>query len=192
VGQQVAARPQHASSKRGGLCGRGVQRAQVGVIGEREAPAQLPPDRHGDAQPQRPLSIGVGCAIKRRRDVGHLEIERVEPGALACGLQMRGYLLRQRKVDAAMALAQIGDLAGLRESIERVLANRLQQPVAHARAVLLDDDERLVDQRSEQVEDRQAVEPVAAADFLHGVERPAAGEYRQAPEQHPLLLAQQV
>src|SRR5205823_4310523 len=96
------------------------------------------------------------------------------------------------EVSVAVAVAQCVELGCLQKAIERVLADRLEQPVAHARAVLIDDHERLVDERGQQVEDRQGLQSGARADFLDGVERPAAREHGQAAEQHPLVVAQQL
>ena len=50
--------------------------------------------------------------------------------------------------------------------------------------------ERLVDQRAEQVEDPVAVQPVARAHRVDGVQREAAGENAQATKQHPLVVVE--
>ena len=53
-------------------------------------------------------------------------------------------------------------------------------------------DHRLVDERDEQVEHVDGLDVASGADALGRVEREAAGEHREPPEQRPLALGQQV
>ena len=76
--------------------------------------------------------------------------------------------------------------------VERVLSHRLQQAVAGARLAVFDENERLVDQRAEQVEHREALEALAGSHLLRQVERPAAGEYGQPAQQLALVLLEQL
>ena len=91
-----------------------------------------------------------------------------------------------------MALPRALLLAGLAEPAERVLADRLQQAEPRLAALVVRPDQRLRHQAREQVQHLVAGDPVAATDRLGRVERPAAGEHRQAAEQDPLPLVEQV
>ena len=58
--------------------------------------------------------------------------------------------------------------------------------------VVVDHDERLVDEARHQVEHVLAVNAVAGADLLGGFERPSAGERREPPQQPALGVREQV
>src|SRR5450759_5301084 len=76
--------------------------------------------------------------------------------------------------------------------VKRVLAYGLQQPVASRPLSILDEYQRLIDERAEQVEHRVALEPVTGGHLLGQVERPATGEHREAAQQRAPVLAQQL
>ena len=61
-----------------------------------------------------------------------------------------------------MAIAHGLALAGFLELLERVLAHGLQQPIAHARSVRVDLDERVLGERLEGGEDLRRREPSPA------------------------------
>src|SRR5206468_2815242 len=81
---------------------------------------------------------------------------------------------------------------GCAELLHGVLADGLEEAVAGAVTALLADDERFVDQLSQQVEDLERLAGRRPADRLGGLQRPAAGEDRQAAEQRPLPFGEQV
>ena len=76
------------------------------------------------------------------------------------------------------------------QPLRRVLADRLQHAVTSVVEVRVG--ERLVDEAREQVEHLRLVHFASGADDFGRVERPAAREDRQAPEQHALFGRQQV
>ena len=95
---------------------------------------------------------------------------------------MRGWsLLEQREVVVGVAAGERIGLAGLLQPFTRVLADRLQHPVALVREA----EQALLDERLQRVE-------VGAADLLGGLQRAAAGEDGERAEETLLLLREQV
>ncbi len=89
-----------------------------------------------------------------------------------------------------MAIAHRFVLAGVREALERVLADGLEHPVAHARAVRVAVDERVLDERLEGGEDLLGRKPVARAGVPGELERRSAGEHAE-PSQQDLGVGRQ-
>ena len=77
-------------------------------------------------------------------------------------------------------------LAAFGEPLGRVLADRLEQTVAHLGARRLGEDQRSVDERAEMREDVRGGELLSPACRLGRGERAAAGEDREPREQQPL------
>ena len=71
----------------------------------------------------------------------------------------------------------------LLESLEPVLAHRLEQSIARDAVARLHDDERLVDERRDAVEDVFRLERIAGAHGFGRLEREAPGEHGESAEQ---------
>ena len=94
--------------------------------------------------------------------------------------QVRTGRLGQRDVVVGVAAPNRDGVATRFESLLGVLADGLEQPVAHpAVVVVVGDDERLVDQLTQHVDHIRRVELVAGQDRLGGRQVTAAGEHRQ-------------
>ena len=78
------------------------------------------------------------------------------------------------------------------ESFERVLTDRLEQPVPGAGWGGVGDDERLVDELAEAVEHIEGLDPVAAATDFGGVEGEPTREDPEAVEELPFAWCEQV
>ena len=91
-----------------------------------------------------------------------------------------------------MAVARGRRLAGLGQLLLGVLADRLEQAVARLAAGAVGDDERLLDQRRDEIEDRLGLERVGGGYGLGGIEREAAREDGQPAQQRPLGLGEEV
>jgi hypothetical protein len=82
--------------------------------------------------------------------------------------------------------------AGGVELVVRVRARRLEQPVTRRVVVRLRRDERLVDERLQQIEDVEFIAPVDRTDRRRTVERKAIDEHAQAPEECALPLVEEI
>ena len=82
-------------------------------------------------------------------------------------------------------------LAGFAELLQRVLAHRLQEAISRPVLDVFGHHERLVDEQGELIEDLIALDVMASADRLRGVEVEPAHEDRQSPKQRLLGLGQQ-
>ena len=91
-----------------------------------------------------------------------------------------------------MAITHRLVLAALAQAVLRVVAHGLEQAEAGLVALRLGHDEVLVGQRGQQVQHLAAVDAVAAAHMLGGLECPAAGEHRGTPQHRLLGIAQQL
>ena len=153
---------------------------------------QLDERRRSPAAPARPAPRR-GRPAQGGDDVAPLRPQPVRP-ADRRDAPARGRPLGQRQVVGGVPVARrLGLAARLGQALGGVLAHRLQQPVApRAGGALVHLHQRLVDQPRQQVEHRVRGEAVARADRLGGLQRPAAGEDRQPPQQRPLRLGQQV
>jgi hypothetical protein len=78
------------------------------------------------------------------------------------------------------------------EALPRVLADGLEQPVAHPAVRVVDDDEGLVHQLTQHVDHIQRVELVTRQDCLRGSKITAACEHRQPVQRNTLCRGEQV
>jgi hypothetical protein len=70
-------------------------------------------------------------------------------------------------------------------------AHGLEQPITGPGRSFSNDDQRLVDQRSEEIEDGRRVDPIAGGDLLGGFECPSSGEHRQSSQQQTFVFVEQ-
>ena len=114
---------------------------------------------------------------------------------MAPGRQLAGrrrVALGQRDVPVAMAPLESGALSRLLETLDRVLAHGLQQPVAALAGSLLDVHQRLVDQPAEHGDGLAAPQRILGADVLGRLQPEAAGEHREPAQQHLLAGLEQL
>ena len=138
------------------------------------------PDRGAD--PKRDVGASVlECVPKDGAEVVVLRFDPVVPDRRAPGQQLGACQLRKLEEEGAVPLPQDLSPAGLFDSLECELADRLQHP----EALLCVADEALLDERLQRVE-------VGAADGFGRFERAAAGEHGEPREQAPLVGRQQV
>ena len=97
--------------------------------------------------------------------------------------------LGELDVPRAVPAADRRLLAGGTQPFRAVLPHRLEQPVAGDLAARLGDDERRVDEPREGAEHLRRRSDAHALDRL---QRERAGKDRQPPEQHPLVVGEQV
>ena len=116
--------------------------------------------------------------------------EQVEPTGLVGTGQFRLRPLGQRLIPSEVGGAHRGVLPGLDETLGGVLASDFEQPES-ARA-WFGLQQRLVHQGGEQVENVEALDAVAGAHLPGGFEAETAGEHRQATQQRPLAVGEQV
>ncbi len=94
---------------------------------------------------------------------------------------------------AGVPFTQRRGFPGFHQPLAGVLAQRLQESIAHhAVAVILSDHQRGADQALKQVEHVVPLDAVATRDRLGVLERPATGKHRQPVEQAALGVRQQV
>src|SRR5208283_373456 len=91
-----------------------------------------------------------------------------------------------------MPVADLFDLIRSNQLFTAVLAYRLKHLIARFSHLFVWHNERFVDQVRQKVEHIRQLDTLATANILGGLERPAAGEYRQPPEQYPLVIAEKV
>jgi hypothetical protein len=101
-------------------------------------------------------------------------------------------LVGQAAVPAGVALDLRRGLAAVAQPERRVLAHRLEQPVAVRLPSVVDSDKRLVYQTGEHVEHAVLRKPIARADRLSRLELEPVGEHRQTAEQHALVVTEHV
>src|SRR6185312_13986607 len=99
--------------------------------------------------------------------------------------------LHERQTPLTVPIADRVRFPRLDQPLPAVLAQRLQQPVAGAAAGAIDLDERLLDERAEQVQGRNLVDP-PAADLLGGGERETTREHGKSSKEQALRFGQQV
>ena len=137
-----------------------------------------------------------GAPGQRGVDVVALGGQPRQPPGLPVAAQLRLGPLGQGGEVADVRPGDPVGLAGLGQPLGGVLPDRLQQvvprPAVPVASGAVDDDQRPVDQPAEQVHDRRRVQRLAAGDGLHGLQRPAAAEHRQPPQQHPLRVGEQL
>jgi len=179
------ARQQCLHAQRGAL-GSGDQRGLQPPVALGEVAAVQPeaPQRGGQAQG------GLGIAAQRegqsRAQIVVLGLQRAQRAASAG--RERVVLLGQGQAPVEVAHGHGVVLGGVVQALGCVLADGVEQ----AKAPAGDADERLVDQAREEVDDLAARDGSARTHVLRRLEREAAGEDRQAPEEHALLAGEQV
>ena len=150
-------------------------------------PPEAPDAAH---QPEQPLGLAcVPAPGERGAQIPALWLERCHP------LLQRRQLGRLRSLDEAEHVLRQpplrpGLLALVADPLARVLAHRLQQPVARDTVVLLGNDERGVDQAADQFE--RALRVAVEADRGRRLEREAAAEDREPRQQRLLLWGEQL
>ena len=121
-------------------------------------------------------NVGSTCPlsfVERHAEVVLLEIEKLEPRGLRWAVKLRACPVSKIQVVRGMTAS---GLSSVSKRIGRILADRLQHPVAAVREA----EEALLDQRLEGVE-------VSLCDFFGRVERAAAGKDREAGEEQLFL-----
>ena len=111
---------------------------------------------------------------------------------MAAGREQGGRLLGEGQEEVPVPVAHGPELSRRLEAVERVLADGLEQVIADHRAVLLRNHERLVHERGQQVQRGHRPAAAAARHLLHRLEREAALEHAQAPEQRALVVRQEL
>ena len=164
-----------------------------GEIGPGEEPKQtfLCLDDPAARQPERHEQIRRTRCVLRRSALEIVEgcpevvLLFPEPGQQlsTAGAQdeRRWSLLEQREVVVGVTAGERIGLAGLVQPFARILADRLEHPVALGREA----EQALLDQRLQRVD-------VGAADLLGGVQGAAAGEDREGADDALLFLGEQV
>ena len=151
------------------------------------------PERPEEAgQIERPVTIRRQAPIQRGPQVVVLDLEPIErhppgrsrQGAMSC--------FGDGQSPGAVGRLDRGPLAMLDEPVEAVLADGLQHPVARHRGRVIQGDERLVHELTEERDRVARAAPGRHGDRLDGIERRAADEHRQQSEHPALRLGQQV
>lgn len=157
-------------------------------------PLQEPEPRERRHQANREVgALDLHGGTDGRDDVLVLGAQPGQPDQLVGAAQLDGGRLGVAREAPRVRRHHRDPLAGLGDALLAVRAHRLQQPVPRlARVVDHRLDQRLVDQRGEDVEHSLARELVVGADLLGEFEGRAAVEDRQPPQQHPLGFLQQV
>ena len=147
-------------------------------------PAHLPeaPGRFRELEGELRVSVSRQ-AVERNADVVMLSLERVEPLPRDGGMRLD--LPGEREVVLRVPPMQVMRFAHGVEPLGRVLADRLEHPVARPSLRLALPQQALVEQRLERVW-------VGAGDLLRGLVRAAAGEDGEASEEALLLFCEQV
>jgi hypothetical protein len=114
--------------------------------------------------------------------------ESLEPRHLVRPEQLLLRVLREGEIEVAVPIAHDLTRWRLRQLLEAVLPDRLEQLVTGVARLIVHDDERLVDEPSEQRDDVVAVHAVAGAHGLRRAKCPSPDEHRQSSEQGGLGL----
>src|SRR5207244_6425396 len=109
---------------------------------------------------------------QRRAKVVDLSCHPIEPHALVWTDQRRERLLGKRQDPREMTMSPLRFFAGFAQAIERVLAYRLQHPIASRSLVLLGEDEVLVRQGCEQADRVRLLDCISRASVLRRRRRP--------------------
>src|SRR5205085_6467511 len=112
-------------------------------------------------------------------------------GIARAGEQQRLRGFGEREEIARVRFAKTIELAGCDELLRRKLPYRFEQAIARFRRGAIADDERLVDERGEEIEDRVAREEIIGADRLGGVECEVGMEDCEAAKEELFLFAEQ-
>ena len=173
----MATKQSHASSSSQQVDRRGVRGsrerelevlAALGdALGDREVHAQGPTERDRDAWVWRVARVGEGDP-----EVFVVELETPEPVHALPTAQLEPRRLCQRGEVLRVRPPRGGQAAALGQALERVVADGVEQVVARFFGREGDRDDRLVDERGEQVVDRRLVESVVLS---HSEQRGARG-----------------
>ena len=149
-----------------------------------------------ERRPQKPLDGRELADRDRPRHRGAQVVPDLSKSRLSLGLagtcDQRRRLLDDLEVMREMPVPQRGSLAPVVESFLAVLAKRLEHPVPHRVAVARCGHHRLVNQRTQHVDDDVDVEGAVGADAFGCVEIEAAGEHTRSREQQLLLVIEQL
>ena len=195
-----------ASDERGGDQCRGEQRG-VGVgVGPPEHRHEQPeglllpgpgPPVAASATPRRSTTaVPSGPAGRMPGGAPQVGLIGVQPGQPAALLRPGQISRRRLGHGQEMRAVRRGDrgglaVAGLDQPLGGEQPDRLQQPVPQRFPGGLGHHQALVHQRPEQIRDIQHIEVTGPAHRLGRVQAEAAGEHRQARQQHPLGAGQQ-
>src|SRR6266496_1319315 len=157
----------------------------------------------GEGSPPDPPKGEVGCDSKR---VGHLFVDRplqrgpnvvelsrhpIDPETLLGPDQRLERFLGKRQDPREVPTSPLRFLVGFTQSIERVLAYRLQHPITSRSLVFFGEDEILVRQGCEQADGVRFLDSVARADVFRSRQCPPTGEDRRSTQHGLLTFGQQ-
>jgi hypothetical protein len=183
--RQAGAREQRLDAQWRLFGRRGQSRLQPAVA-LREEPTIQPEPPQPRRQPQRRLGIAAQGPGETGAQVVVLALEHVQRAPRAGG--ERVVLLGEREAPIEVAQRDGVALGGRLEPLGGVLAHGVEQ----AEALILRDDERLLDQPGKQIDDPPPCDSTAGADLLGRLEREASGEEREPAEKRALLAREQV
>ena len=157
------------------------------ALGDHEVHAQGPAKRDRDAWVWRVARVGEGDP-----EVFVVELETPEPVQALPTAQLEPRRLCQRGEVLRVRPPRGGQAAALGQALERVVADGVEQVVARFFAREGDRDDRLVDERGEQVVDRCLVESVVFSDGEQRGARRAASVHRELVQQRLLVWVQEL
>ena len=156
------------------------------AVGQREVPPQR-------AEPNRDGRVGrVACVCKRRPQVVVLQLEAALPAQPFRPAQLDARLVGQCREVFGVRAAGGGEPAALGETLEHVLADRVEHVVAGGAAGERGRHDRLVDQRCNEIRDGRLVEAVPRCERDERRQGRAAAVNGQLLEQRLLVPVQKV
>ena len=114
-----------------------------------------------------------------------------QPGLVLAADQQRREPLRELEVVLRVEGLVRSEAAVLVESLEAVLAHRLEQVIARSGFAGVHDEQRLVHQRRDAIQDVFGLERIADTDGFRRLEREAAGEDGEPAEQRLLAVLEE-
>ena len=141
-----------------------------------------PEDAHGNDDPVEQLGVPLACPDERRPDVRKLGLEPDLPPCPIGAAKLEARSLDQFGERPRVSVVQFGRICLRLEQLERVFTDRLehQEPVAADRL------------EQAQVDECRKLVEVGAADLLGGLQREAADEDGETPEDGARLLVEQL
>ena len=136
-----------------------------------------------------------GCLdrpVERGAEVVDVALGDAAPLEVLSAPQVRTGRFGQRDVVVGVATSHRDRVATRVEALPRVLADGLEQAVAHPAVCVVDDDEGLVHQLTQHVDHVRRVEIVVGQDRLRRREVTATGEHRQPLQRMTLGRGEQV
>ena len=130
--------------------------------------------------------------IQRRTEIVQFGIGPCIPTHLIGVIKVRLERLRLIGKKCEMPVARPLALIRSSELLAAVLAYRREHPIAWFGCLLIRHHQRLVDQASQKIEHVSGFHAVASANSFCGLQRPAAGEYRKAPQKNSLGIVEKV